>query len=102
METSHDDQLPFLGNLNAYLFRRPEHVSHVENGPKLLGLRAVVDNRFPRCMAKRMATHLLGREVHADEDAWIEALAQEFVQGGYKLRVLSKAILQSETYRRLR
>jgi hypothetical protein len=102
VDTTHDAQLPYLGNLNAYMFRRPEHVNHVENGPQLLGLRAVVDNRFPRCMAKRMATHLLGRDVHADEDAWLEALSQEFVQGGYKLRVLTKAILESETYRRLK
>ena len=102
VNTSHDNQLPYLGLLNAYMFRRTEHESHVENGPELLALRAVVDNRFPRCMARRVASHLLGREVHAAEDIWVEAIAHEFVQSGYKFKALTKAVLQSETYRRLK
>jgi len=102
VETDHDNQLPYLGLLNAYMFRRTEHETHVEQGPELLALQAVVDNRFPRCMATRVASHLLGREIHADEDAWIESIAHEFVQSGYKFKTLTQSVIQSETYRRLR
>jgi len=102
INTSHDDEEPYLGNLNAFMFRDEAHFSNIAEGPRLLALRSVVDNRFPRCMASRVAKKLLGREITADESEFIDEMAQEFVQSNYKLRTLTKKVLQSETYRRLR
>ena len=102
VNTSHDDEEPYIGNLNAFMFRAEAHYSNIAEGPRLLALRTIVDNRFPRCMAARVTQKLLGREITVEESALIDEMAQEFVQSNYKLRTLTKKVLQSETYRRLR
>jgi len=91
----------FLGSLNGYFFRRPEHQRNVEMGPKLFVLSSIVDDRFPKCVATNVAQDMLGRQISHDEAPWIEELANGFLASGYKYRDLVKAILQSETYRRV-
>lgn len=100
--TTHDDQEPYLGHLNVYMFRHESHFSNVSEGPRLLAARTVVDNRFPRCMAARVAQHLLGRPLMPEEATLIDDMSHDFVQNGYRLRDLTKAVIQSESYRRLR
>ncbi len=96
------EQEPYLGKLLAYEFRRPEHEMNVEVGPKVLALTAVVDHRMPTCVAYKAATWLLGRDLRPEEGAWLDQLALDFVTGNYSYRSLVRAILTSDTYRRVR
>jgi hypothetical protein len=98
--TSEEDR--FLGSLNAYLFRREDHMQHIDAGPKLLVLSAIVDDRFPTCVARRAAERLFGRAVEPDEEAWLTGIAHRFVSGGYHYRELVKSIVTSPSYRRVR
>jgi hypothetical protein len=94
----------YLGNLKAYVFRRPEHTRNVEVGPRLLALSAVADNRLPRCVARRTAEWLLGRPMTlADEEqAWLDALTQDFVTEDFSFKSLVKDIVSHPIYRRVR
>ncbi len=70
-------------------------------GPELLVQQGIVDRRIPRCAAQQTAQWLLGREVLPEEDAWIDALAGDFVSSDYSFRTLVKAIVRSDAYRRV-
>jgi hypothetical protein len=93
---------PYLGKLNAYLFRAPEHDIYVEMGPKLLALSSFADNRLPECTARTAAMQLLGRDLHEDEESWLDQLVVEFAASGYNYKALIKAIVLSPIYRRVR
>ena len=96
------EELPYLGHLNAYVFRREDHEAHIEVGPKYLVNRNLLDEDLPQCVAKRTVHWLMGRAPHADEAEWVTLLASEFAASGYRFRELVKAIVTSETYRRVR
>lgn len=95
-------QEPYLGGLQAYEFRRPEHERNVESGPRLLALTTVTDNRLPVCSAGNAVRMLFGREPAEHEAAWVQELATRFVQEGYSWRGLIKAVVTSDVYRRVR
>jgi hypothetical protein len=97
-----EEQEEYLGMLNAYEFRRPEHMMNVEVGPDVLALTAVVDHRLPTCVSAKTAEWLLGRPVTDEDKDWVSQLANEFVAGGYSFRELVKSVLMSDTYRRIR
>ncbi|MEE2755610.1 MAG: hypothetical protein VYA30_03060 [Myxococcota bacterium] len=93
----------FLGMLNAYKFRRADHVRNVEVGPKLLALSTVTDNRMPGCVARRAAEWLLGQGIAGDEDVqWVDELARQFVFSDLSYQALVKQIVMSPRYRRVR
>jgi len=92
----------YLGWLQAYHFRRPEHRDFVEDGPRLLVYQTVVDGRFPRCVARTAVERLLGRPPHPEEEPWLDELAHAFVASGYRYREVLKAIVTHPTYRRVR
>jgi hypothetical protein len=95
-------QEPYLGGLNAYEFRRPEHERNVESGPRLLALSTITDNRLPMCSAGNVVRMLFGREPAEHEADWIASLATRFVQDGYSWKALVKAVVTSDAYRRVR
>ena len=101
-QTFSPEEEAFIGSLAAYQFRRPEHQRNVEMGPKLLVLTSIVDDRFPKCVAKRTAEGMLGRETTADEQSWIADLSRDFLASGYRYRSLVKSIVTSDVYRRVR
>jgi hypothetical protein len=96
------EEEPYLGWLNAYLFRLPEHHDFVEQGPRLLALNAVVDGRLPRCAVRNASTWLLGRDTLAEEAPWVEEVTGTFVGAGFDYKALTKAVLTSEAYRSVR
>ncbi len=96
------EQDEYLGWLNAYVFLEERHQANVEHGPELLVEQGVADGRVPRCAAEQAATWLLGRPVEPEDDAWLDALAADFVGSDYSWRSLVKAVVTSETYRRVR
>lgn len=96
------EQEPYVGSLNAFSFLQDRHTPHVELGPSLLVAQTVGDGRLPRCVAKRTAEWLLGREMGPDDDDWVDALGQDFASGGFRYRELVKEIVTSDNYRRVR
>ncbi|MCO4761044.1 MAG: hypothetical protein KC502_06035 [Myxococcales bacterium] len=97
-----DPEKPFLGMLNAYVFRQDVHKHYIEQGPRLMALGAVADNRLPRCVAKRTAEWLVGRQLQGKELEWAQELALDFVKNGYRFRSLVRDIVTSDIYRRVR
>lgn len=101
-KASADSEKPYLGMLNAYVFRQDVHKHYVEQGPRLMALSAVADNRLPRCVARRTAEWLVGRELEGEELDWAQGLALDFVKNGYRFRSLVRDIVTSDIYRRVR
>jgi hypothetical protein len=103
MNVSTSEEIPFLGWLRAYVFLGEDAQSNVDSGPQALALRGVVTGQLDRCVATRTAEWLLGRTIdpHAEAD-WVADLAQEFSGANYSYRELVRAVITSETYRRVR
>jgi hypothetical protein len=95
------EEAEWFGWLKSYEFRRDEHMSFPAEGPARLVLQSSVDARLPECAASTAATWLLGREVRDDEREWIEDLSMTFIASGWSYRELVKAIVTSETWRRV-
>ncbi|MFO0729030.1 MAG: hypothetical protein U1E65_34945 [Myxococcota bacterium] len=93
---------PYFGWLNAYAFLRPEHQKNAELGPKLLIEGTVIDDRFPRCAARRATQNLLGRQLSTEELVALDDAAHRFVESGMSYKALIKAIVTSPVYRRVR
>jgi len=94
-----EGQEPYLGMLQAYEFRRPDHLGNVESGPRALAMSVVVDGRLPDCTARRAASWLLGRTILPEEEPWIDKLSDEFIASNFSYRALVKTILSSPVYR---
>ena len=100
--TLSDQEDPYLGMLKSFVFRRNEHMHHIDQGPKYLARAATADNRLPRCVAQQSAAWLLGRSLDRPGDAkWLTELSVEFVQSGFDFRHLVKLIVTSDRYRRV-
>jgi len=97
-----DRESPYLGKLNAYVFRRAEHQLNVEQGPRLLVMSEVVRQRMPRCVAKTSSEWLLGRELTEADEPWIDSLGLRFARSGFNYRSLISEIVRSERYRRVK
>jgi hypothetical protein len=91
-----------LGYLKAYLFTRDEHRPHINEGPRAMVRRALLDGRLGRCTARNAFTWLIGRAPLPDEEGWLEQVATEFMAGGYDFKALTHALVTSELYRRVR
>jgi hypothetical protein len=98
-----DREIPYLGKLKAYTFRKSEHAVNVEQGPRLLAFTEVADQRLPQCVAQRTAEWLLGRSMDPKRDiAWIEALGIRFARQGFDYQQLIFDIVSDERYRRVK
>jgi hypothetical protein len=73
--------------------------SHAEAGPAGLAAELVAAPEFAPCVVQNVAQSLLGRQLAAEDDAWKTQLVKTFVDGGYRMRALVKAILTSPRYR---
>ena len=94
---------PFVGRLRTARFIRDDLMHAIDQGPAFMVRATVGDNRFPVCTARRTAEWLLGRQMSTEADAaWLDELAREFVQGGFKYRALVKTIVTDARYRGIR
>lgn len=105
--TLSDQEVPYLGMLKSYSFRRDEHHINVERGPRLLAYTEIAGQRLPRCVAQRMSEWLLGRElsdsIAGERDReWLDLLGLRFARSGYDYRQLIKDIVTDERYRRVK
>ena len=74
-------------------------VAHAEAGPAGLASAIASSPEFAPCVAQNVAQSLLGRPLAPEDDAWKQQLAKTFVDGGYRMRALVKAIVTSPRYR---
>lgn len=95
-------EVPFLGQLQAFVFLDESHVEHVDAGPSLIAMRAVADNRLPMCVAERTSEWLMGRTMTPEDAGTMQELAAEFVASGFSYKEMVKAIVTSDIYRRVR
>nr|HEX4318124.1 DUF1585 domain-containing protein [Kofleriaceae bacterium] len=73
--------------------------SHVEGGPAALGAELAGAPEFAPCVVQNVASSLLGRALAPEDDAWKTQLTKVFVDGGYRMRALVRAIVTSPRYR---
>jgi hypothetical protein len=73
--------------------------SRAEAGPAGLAQEVVASPDFAPCVVQTVASGLLGRALDTDDAAWKAQLAKQFVDGGYRLRALVRAIVTSPRYR---
>jgi hypothetical protein len=92
----------FAGMLKAYTYLAAEHAANVEQGPRLLALRAVADNKLPACVSRHSAEFLLGRPLTDAEQPWVEDLVRVFAWNKYSYRSLVRAVVTSQPYRSVR
>ena len=98
-----EQELPYLGKLKAYTFRREEHTVNVERGPRLLAFTEVAEQRLPRCVAQRTAEWLLARSTNNERDqSWIDSLGITFARSGFNYKTLVSEIITNERYRRVK
>lgn len=75
--------------------------AHADAGPRGLGTDLAKSPEFASCVVQNVAQSFLGRplDVGADEAAWKTALVKSFVENGYRMRPLVRAIVTSPIYR---
>jgi len=74
-------------------------IANAEAGPAGLAAAITSAPEFAPCVAQNVAQSLLGRQLAPEDDAWKQQLAKTFVDGGYRMRPLVKAIVTSPRYR---
>lgn len=92
----------WFGWLKTMVFRKQAHIPFIDEGPAALVKRSLVDSKLPRCVTRKAAAWLFGRGLHAEESAWLDEVAQEFLVGGLRLRELISALVRSDMYRMAR
>jgi hypothetical protein len=98
-----DNELdPYVGYLQSYQFLETWQQIHIEAGPSLLVDSAVADGRLQACAAENAAGWLLGRPLDVDEDGLVQDWADVFVDSGWSYKEMVKAIVLSDSYRRIR
>ena len=73
--------------------------SHAEEGPAGLAHDLVTAPEFAPCVVQNIAQAFLGRALAPEDDAWKTALTRTFVDGGYRMKPLVRAIVKSPRYR---
>jgi len=92
----------FLGMLESMVFLRNEHTANVDEGPKLMAMRAVATNELPRCTVQTAANTLLGRKLSSDEMRLLNEWVTAFSTSDYSYKSLMKTIVTSALYRRVK
>lgn len=73
---------------------------NVESGPAAVAKEITESSDFPACVARNVASSFLGRPLSVDDTKLQDELAEEFVAGGYRLRAVIKALVESDAYRK--
>ncbi len=92
----------YVGALRVFQFLKDDHLKNVDLGPAFLVDRSIVDDRLPRCVARRAMEGLFGRELLPEESATLDELSRAFVASNFDYRALVRAIVTGSVYRRVR
>jgi hypothetical protein len=88
----------YVGTLRAYVYADEARRANIEAGPERLAQQAVDSGAFARCTVQQLWTRLMGRAPAPAEDAAVEALADDFAEGGYRLPDLVHALVTRPEY----
>jgi len=92
----------YLGMLRSHEFLRPAHEGYIDDGPARLVREGLGDGSLTECAVRRAASWLLHRETRANEELWLRDLEDTLVGGDFAYRDLVRAVVTSDTYRRVR
>jgi hypothetical protein len=73
--------------------------SHADEGPAGMAHDLVTAPEFAPCVVDNVASSLLGRALSPEDDAWKTSLVKVFVDGGYRMKALVRAVVKSPRYR---
>jgi hypothetical protein len=73
--------------------------NHAYLGPSGFARDVAASPDLAPCVVERVGASLLGRPLRDSERAWRDGLAKLFVDGGYRMRALVRAIVTSPAYR---
>jgi hypothetical protein len=91
---------PFVGRLQAYLYRSPGDVRHIAAGPRALVEASVANGDLQRCAARTVWQRLHNRPMNdREERTLLPALLREFEASGRSYRALVRAVVSSPSYR---
>ena len=88
----------YVGTLRAYVYADEARIVNIEAGPARLAQQAVDSGAFARCTVDRLWTRLLGRAPASAEAELVEAMADDFADGGYRLPALVHALVTRPEY----
>lgn len=89
----------FTDASHAYLRGAYASPQHADAGPQGLAAEITSSPEFAPCVVHNVGQALLGRPLTAEDEAWKTQMAKAFVDGGYKMRTLVRAIMTSPPYR---
>lgn len=72
--------------------------AHADVGPPGAARDITSSPEFASCAVQRVAEAFLGRPLSSEDDALTRSLGEVFVQGGYRMKALVRALLRSEAY----
>ena len=73
--------------------------THASAGPAGLAHEITTAPEFAPCVVQNVAQSLLGRPLQPEDEPWKNQLVKVFVDGGYRMRALVRAIVTSPRYR---
>ena len=73
--------------------------AHADAGPTGMAEELVNAPELAPCVVENVAQSLLGRALAPEDDAWKTQLVKVFVDGGYRMKALVRAIVKSPRYR---
>ena len=75
-------------------------IEHAAAGPIGAGSTVANSPEFAQCAVERVTSSFLGRPLNSDDEAMVKALTSEFVNQGFRMRSLVRAIVKSPLYQR--
>ena len=75
-------------------------IEHAAAGPIGAGSAVASAPEFAQCAVERVAASFLGRPLNTDDETMVKALTTEFVNQGFRMRPLVRAIVKSPLYQR--
>jgi hypothetical protein len=99
-DNSHEDEFASFGGLPlaAAWLTDADHDS-VEAGPRALVDSPAEQQQLAACTVRNLAMHLLGRELAADDLAWLATQTEAFANDGHRFTPLLRRLLADERYR---
>jgi len=97
------EERPYVGLLEAFTYLDERAAPNVDLGPTGLVMTEAVQGRFVDCTARTAFEWLMGRQpISGDEDELIESFELGLTRSNFSYRQMVRAIVTSETYRRVR
>jgi hypothetical protein len=89
----------FTTDTSATLRGAYSSADNADAGPGALAEQLTKSPDFASCVVKNVASSFLGRPLDVDDEPLEEALTKTFVDGGYRVRAVVRAMLKSDQYR---